>query len=77
MTENYINKQDIKTDTMRKVEIRFFSAIGGAILALSLTLLVGLIVARIGIQENLGIYSLLTLAVIIGIYFIFGAANRK
>lgn len=77
MTENVITEHEIKIHSMKKGERIFFSSIGGAIVALSLTLLVGLIVARVGIQENLGIFLLLTAAVITGIYFIFGVANRK
>lgn len=76
-TENIINEQEIKTEFMKKkVKGLVIAAIGGAIAALSLTVLLGLIVASVRIQEYFGTFLVLIVAIIVGFYLIFGVANK-
>lgn len=77
MTENNINNQEINVGIMKKgTRTKFFSAVGGAIVALSLTMLAGLVISGLRIQEYFGFLVMLIAAVIIGFYFIFIVANN-
>ncbi len=70
------DENKIEDGIMKKgTRVKFFSAVGGAIVALSLTMLLGVILAVGRIQEYLTTISVLVVAVIIGFYFIFFVAN--
>lgn len=71
MTENIINKKEIKTDTMKKSERVSYSAIGGAIIAVSSLFLLALTATRV--ENNILPFIVVVVTIVLGFFLIWTA----